>query len=442
MKHKYLLSGVIALVIAGLFSAPGGASSFPTNAPFTVNSVLDQQDANPGDGQCLSTPSGACTLRAAIQEANAFPGADTIGFSITGTIYFTSSFGITESLTIIGPGANLLTWYANYNTGSSLVSFNQVGGNFSIFGIRISGTGTPAGISVGNGSATFTDVIVTGMGSPSGLMIAFANASATLVHSSIINNHSPGGGGIYNLGGTLRVIESTISGNGSSFGGGGIYNTGTATITSSAILSNTTGSGVGGGSGGGIYNTGTLALMDSTVSGNLAQVTANNHGGGIASSGILTIANSTIANNGSSLGLGGGLRVISGTVTVQNTIIADSSAGGDCSQGGGTIINGGFNLVEDNSCGFAGGADPLLAPLGNNAGPTLTQALMVNSPAVDAGNPTGCTDAFGATLAFDQRGYFRAIDGDGNTSQICDMGAYEYNSIPPSSWLYLPLINR
>src|SRR5688572_13580573 len=46
-------------------------------ANLSVNSTADQSDANPGDGLC-ATGAGVCTLRAAIQEANALPGADTI----------------------------------------------------------------------------------------------------------------------------------------------------------------------------------------------------------------------------------------------------------------------------------------------------------------------------------------------------------------------------
>lgn len=44
---------------------------------FIVDSPLDQPDANPGDG-IAATSSGETTLRAAIQEANAAPGQDTI----------------------------------------------------------------------------------------------------------------------------------------------------------------------------------------------------------------------------------------------------------------------------------------------------------------------------------------------------------------------------
>ncbi|MCI0354526.1 MAG: CSLREA domain-containing protein, partial [Acidobacteria bacterium] len=79
---------------------------------FTVDSTIDEPDANSGDGLCASAPSGECTLRAAIEEANVLPGIDNITFAseITGTIYLTSALpGLVESVTIVGPGPELLS---------------------------------------------------------------------------------------------------------------------------------------------------------------------------------------------------------------------------------------------------------------------------------------------------------------------------------------------
>src|SRR5688500_5320120 len=50
---------------------------FASPAQFTVDSTADAVDSSVGDGACR-TLAGACTLRAAIQEANALPGADEI----------------------------------------------------------------------------------------------------------------------------------------------------------------------------------------------------------------------------------------------------------------------------------------------------------------------------------------------------------------------------
>ncbi len=50
----------------------------------TVNSTGDAVDANPGDAVC-STSGNVCTLRAAVMEANARPGAENIHFNIPGS---------------------------------------------------------------------------------------------------------------------------------------------------------------------------------------------------------------------------------------------------------------------------------------------------------------------------------------------------------------------
>ena len=70
----------LGLIAAGvwLLAAPAWAASF------TVDSTGDDPDASPGDGTC-ATAGGACTLRAAIDEANANPDADTIAFDIAGS---------------------------------------------------------------------------------------------------------------------------------------------------------------------------------------------------------------------------------------------------------------------------------------------------------------------------------------------------------------------
>lgn len=87
----------------------------------------------------------------------------------------------------------------------------------------------------------------------------------------------------------------------------------------------------------------------------------------------------------------------------------------------------GYNLSSDGTCNFNGPGDlnntnPLLGSLQNNGGPTNTMALPSGSPAVDAGNPIGCTDSFGHLLKTDQRGKPRP---DLEDTGGCDMGAFE-----------------
>ncbi len=267
------------------------------------------------------------------------------------------------------------------------------------------------------------------------------------------------GGGIYNCFGTLTVIDSIITGNrlrsgNGSFGyGAGIYNCPSSTLT----VINTTISDNSAEVGGAICNGGTLTIVNSTLSGNVAR---KHTGGAIGNYGILTITNSTLSGNSSgSDGLAGGIlngglfqssgtlsinnSTISGNtaaeggggavfnvngsaVTLQNSVFANN-AGGNCR---GIVTSGGYNLSSDGSCNFDGAGDlndvdAELGPLQSNGGPTDTMALLPGSPAIDSGNPRGCTNGQGHLLKTDQRGEPRP---DREDKGGCDRGAFERQS--------------
>ena len=304
------------------------------------------------------------------------------------------------------------------------------------------------------------------------------NGGSLTVNNSTISNNGSGlidskGGGIYNTG-VLSLNNSTVSGNSVrgystvNVRGGGIFNTttGILTISNSTISDN---SAIGaiptqnGGYGGGIDNSGSLTVSNSTLSGNRSI-----YGGGIYNSGSLTVSNSTFSKNtvdgsggtNSRIGEGGGI-YNSGSLTVNNSTLSGNSAyySGSGISGGGTIRNTiiaanrittpyhasgidvnwdvsgkftsfGYNLIGNStgSTGFGsigdivGNAynpiDPRLAPLDFYAGPTQTIALLQDSPAIDAGDPT-ILDTDPTT---DQRGFPRVINGR------ADIGAFEFSS--------------
>jgi hypothetical protein len=92
---------------------------------------------------------------------------------------------------------------------------------------------------------------------------------------------------------------------------------------------------------------------------------------------VVTVSNSTISGN--SAQDGGGIFSEYGFVSIVNN--------------GGTVTSHGYNLSSDNGGGYLNGpgdqinTDPLLGPLQNNGGPTLTHAPLTGSPAIDAGDP-------------------------------------------------------
>jgi hypothetical protein len=263
-----------------------------------------------------------------------------------------------------------------------------------------------------------------------------------LTNTKVIGNSALSGGGIFNEG-TLTVVDCRISGNTApvSVGtGGGLYNH----RNGIAVIHNTTVSGnnAEGYNGGGIYNNYNLNLTNSTVSGNTARV----HGGGIFNSNVAALASVTIANNQAITGQGGGI-YNEVEIQIETTLLASNFASGianNCTVFGGSFTDFGYNLEDADSCGFTAtgdiiNTDPLLGPLKDNGGRTYTHALFVGSPAIDGGNPNGCTDVDGVTgLTTDQRGFIRPVDGNRDSIPICDIGAYEY--VPTKAMPWIPLL--
>lgn len=128
--------GCIDIGDAQLVAAQWGISSDPNkpaeDAPqisaaaiFTVNSTGDGSDSNPGDGTC-STGSGTCTLRAAIQEANANSGRDTIEFNLRN-----SDGSCKTSVTTLTPqstATDMLTLDDVGNAGTIIDGYSQCDG--------------------------------------------------------------------------------------------------------------------------------------------------------------------------------------------------------------------------------------------------------------------------------------------------------------------------
>src|SRR5262249_13543893 len=102
---------------------------------------------------------------------------------------------------------------------------------------------------------------------------------------------------------------------------------------------------------------------------------------------------------------------------------------------GGTIADAGYNISDDNTCGFTAtgslnNTNPMLNPAGlsNNGGPTQTIALLSGSPAIDAIPVADCTDQARTPnpIITDQR-LFPRPDSEEN---LCDIGAYEFADTP------------
>jgi hypothetical protein len=418
--------------------------------------------------------SGLGSLRQALANAN---DGDTINFAVTGTIGLTSGeLLLDKNVTISGPGTATLAVDGN---AADRVFHIGPGKTVSISGLTL--TAGSAGSE--NGGGILNDHAVLTMNSCA-VQNSFAqsngggiyndgsggSAALSILNSTVsLNGASYDGGGIFNDAdnsgsATLAIVNSIVSNNGAGFAdtfpsgseGGGVYNgVGIMTITNSNVSNNH--AGVPGpnfptGAGGGISNYGTLTITDSTINNNQVYF----FGGGINNGGTLTITNSTVSGNGATgqhdgkpWGQGGG---IVGTVTLTNSTIsgnyASLSAGGIDGSGsiGNTILNNnsganitgtmtslGYNLSSDDGGGNLTGpgdqinTDPMIGPLQNNGGPTLTHALLPGSPAVNAGDPNFTPPPF-----YDQRGspFVRVFNGR------IDIGSFEVQ--PPRRPLPAP----
>jgi len=477
---KSSLSAVIVLslfTIGALLFVVRRTLAAPASVTFTVNSTADAVDDNPGNGIC-HTAAGACTLRAAIMEADESNSDVTI--DVPAGTYRLTILPIVPTDTITSGDLNLtpplsgnpIITISGAGSGQTIIDGNQID---RVFWIDSGRTAVIKGVTLRNGDAR-----------KGGSSYRYGggiknDGTLTLDDSQVISNTGIYGGGIDNQG-LLRVANDLISGNLASANGGGIDDwsvlADSVLVTNTTIANNTANNGgglerdyVGSGrlrvvdsaiysntaiyNGGavdlGFYYQGDLYLVNSTVSHNRAA----GDGGGIAIEGASPnssawLYNDTIAYNhaGANLdvvGKGGGIASIGTAVftsqytilawntdvitTVFNNIVITLTQGNECYGSFGyehEDIMSQYDTLRCHPTALIVHGDPKIDPLRDNGGSTWTHALLKDSPAIDQG--LFCTDDQGYLLMTDQRGFARFTDG------ACDIGAYEY----PDNWLYLP----
>jgi CSLREA domain-containing protein len=310
---------LVAVVAAALVA---GATTAHADT-FTVNSTADAVDAAPGNGLC-ATASGACTLRAAVQEANAHAGPDIIMLpaglfllSLTGSgedLAATGDLDVTEDLEVSGAGVEA-TIIDGLHSDRIFTATN----NFALRDVTLR-----------NGAES------TGGGIFSG-----GPGTRTLERVRFEGDLASGGGGIAQLSGDLVVTDSSFAGNASGSAGGGIalVGSGALTITNTSFVSNQTFSG----NGGGLLSmtTGTVSLTNVTFSHNSPTT-----GGGLYANGFATLTASgcTVDGNLGVTGAGGLLAAGPGNITITDTTVTGNAGptyGGALLVGDGVQISGG-----------------------------------------------------------------------------------------------------
>ena len=387
---------VFLLALSFLGGAPAYAAPLHTD-PGCLSAITVTSDNDSGLG----------SLRQAITDI-CDSGTITLGGDHT-IVLLTPLPAIAKTLTLAGASHKLVMNNAGLTGSSAIFQINSPATvKFDQITIqRGGGLGDNGGAINNAGELTITGSTISGFSATNGSGIY--NSGTLLVSTSTFSGNSAyaNGGGIYNSG-ALTVTDSTFSGNPAAYGGG-IFNTGT--LASAVTRSTISGSSVN--YGGGIYNdSGTLSVTNDTIFGNSAL-----DGGGIYfSRGTLSITDSTIAGNTASSLPGGGVSASpTSGITIQNSLLADNTAG-NCS---GMITDSGHNLDTGTTCAFGAtslkNTDPLLGALADNGGKTKTMALPAGSPAIDAGGDT-CS-------ATDQRGVSRP------QGAHCDIGAYEKDAL-------------
>lgn len=390
-----------------------------TISTLTVDTLVDEDDGDlsPGD----------VSLREALKHIsnNGIINFDPAILNPGATIELLDSLVINKSLEIRGPGADRLAIAGQLGIigetyGFQTVIVNGSGDTVTIDGLTITGgaqgirQSNPDGsLVVSNSTISGNGLILDQQGNPAGYGASLGGGignyagSLRLVNSTVSGNRADTGGGIRSQGIT-EIINSTIADNRVFFAGGGFQIAGPTTIINSTISGNRGGSSNSGGiRSGGRYGGGPLTIINSTISGN--------EGAGIHIFGDnLVLRNSTVTANDTGLQLGNFT-----TATVSNSIVAGN--GTDLVSFSITpFISDGHNLIGNGSgiSGFVNGVngdqvgnsmnpiDPLLGSLADNGGPTLTHTLLAGSPAINAGNA-----ALRPLDTFD-------LDGDSNTSEL------------------------
>lgn len=383
MVHKFLFAGLISLCIllgVVVLVSPGAAANLQ------VNSTGDAVDANPGNGQC-ATSGGQCTLRAAIMEANASTGADTITLAVgTYTLSIAGAgedaaangdLDITDTLTINGPGAII-----DANDLDRVFDVVSPGITVTIRGVTIrdgaagdfdNGGG---GIRALPGTLTLEDVTLTGNTAQNyGGAILFSKRSfsdhadanspglLTLNNTQILTNVADSaGGGVFLGRGTSLVMNNTqiISNTARNVdenqvqaaGGGGIYVLGGDRPLSGADIISY------------ITATGTIFRRNASVSPNPPLVSGDEIGGAIVSKNGLTsiaITGGSFEQN-QSIGGGGAIYNTGGPLTINGSALTANTAADSDAGTGGAILHASGNLdirnatFTNNNAGNQGGA--------------------------------------------------------------------------------------
>lgn len=429
MRKRLALTAMLVTGAAAVsVGMPAAAGAYPNLAPcgsecdILVNSTADVPDAHPGDGACeTARGNGVCTLRAAVQEANAsrLKSPYQSSIKLPAGKYRLTRHGLDDTA---DRGDLDLRFYGEViGAGQSrtIVDGDAADRVFDLHGPNE----RVAHLTVQNGRATdgagggiravpvdgleYLSVIaneaVAGSAPDSGSGGGISAEDSWVGYSTISHNKARDGGGLWWHGAQAGFGSDTLSYNHAAQGGGGL-----------------------------VFQANDAYFSNMTISGN----TAGDHGGGIDFRGptnfwFFDAAATTVASNTAPADRGAAMwfgAVGDSPRSITGFLVAKNGPGRQCG-GPGVVMSHGGNIDDDGTCfntqtDHPPVADMMIGPLQYNGGPTPTRALLAGGPAIDS---WGCSNQSDIAIpAADQRGAVRP-QGDG-----CDAGAYEAGDCCPA----------
>ena len=413
-------------------STDGGGIRFFSAGTLELRNTVVSGNSTVGDnadGGGIFTNSGSLVLENSTVSGNSTGGFVARGggiFSDSGTVSLISST-INDNGTSgeNGYGGGIFARLGDVDLTNSTLSNNSTTG----------GDADGGGVFSASGSVTLTNSTLSGNSTTgnnsSGGGVLVNSGAVTLFESTVSDNVTLGdysyGGGIRNTFGDITLTRSTVSGNRTeglfAFGGGIQTFSGAITLANSTVSGNST-TGIDGDGAGLWFNNSTVLIFNSTITNNNA---ANSVGGGLSlfadsNDQVLTIQNSIIAGN-SDNGTAPDFEAPDNPTT--NLVVSNSLIGNNT----GTTLSASAVGLTDADGNFIGTPGlliaPLLGPLANNGGVTLTHALLPGSLGINAGSNALAVDEDGNSLLNDQRGagFGRVFGG------TVDIGAFEFGSV-------------
>ncbi|HXJ35544.1 MAG TPA: choice-of-anchor Q domain-containing protein, partial [Candidatus Eisenbacteria bacterium] len=409
-----------------------GAASVRADT-YVVNSTVDAVDVAIGNGACAAA-SGACTLRAAVQEANAHAGADVVtlpaGLFVLSLIGpgelagATGDLNVTDTLEIDGAGRDatiidgLHSDRVLHSTASDLTVRDLTLQN----GLASTAGGGLEQAAAGN--VTIERVRFEGNHAASAGALMMGNGALTISDSAFDANSADGagGGGLVGGSGPVTVANTTFTSNVSVAQSGGAFAMdvgGAVTFTNCVFTSNFAATLAGGlgvasaatfsldgctfddnlaGTGGAFFYQGGVGPSSITVTNTKARSNfAASTGGGFLEGQTIRVSGSEFADNVSLTGNGGGLHLMATTeATVETTVLRRNTVGDGLGAGLGAASGGAVTLTDveaSDNAGRVGGGVYVTA-----ASAVLTRVRLLRNEATMFG---GGAALFGATTVGD-----------------------------------------